>query len=267
MKKMISVLLLAVLLAGVCRAAEDNDMITFLSDMEWTGAEIYSGANGGVPSRDENVAGEELWLYDKYFEKGVCLHAAPGKISYIEVNIENKGFTTFYTYVGTAESELYDVSMASVRFVFKVDGQAVKRVGPVTPKKRPELITFDVTGAKTLRIEMDDGGDGISGDWGALGSALFSTSSDVDEISAALLPETEPVTEPVTEQQTEPSQTEQVTEPETEQITEKAAETEALTEEIKPEEKKSFPLIPVIAVAAAAAAVIAVLIAKKRKKN
>lgn len=265
---MISVLLLAVLLAGVCRAAEDNDMITYLSDMEWAGAEIYSGANGGVPSRDENVAGEELWLYDMYFEKGVCLHAAPGKISYIEVNIENKGYKTFYAYVGTAESELYDVSMASVRFVFKLDGRAVKRVGPVTPKKRPELITFDVTGAKTLRIEMDDGGDGISGDWGALGAALFSTSSDVDEISAALAHETEPVTEPQTERPAEPVQTERQTEPETEQITEKAAETEALTEEIKPEEKKSFPLIPVIAVAAAAAAaVIAVLIAKKRKKN
>ena len=271
MKKIISVLLLAVLLAGVCRAAEDNDMITYLSDMQWSGAEIYSGANGGVPARDENVAGEELWLYDMYFEKGVCLHAAPGKIAYIEVDIEGKGFKTFYTYVGTAESELYDVSMASVRFVFKVDGQTVKRVGPVTPKKRPELITFDVTGAKTLRIEMDDGGDGISGDWGALGSALFSTSSDVEEISAALLPETEPVTEPVTEpateQQTEPTATEQITEPETEQITEAATETQAVTEEVKADAKKAFPIIPVIAVAAAAAAVIAVLIAKKRKKN
>ena len=268
---MISVLLLAVTLAGVCRAAGENGMITYLSDMEWRAAEIYSGANGGVPARDENVAGEELWLYDMYFEKGVCFHAAPGKLAYIEVDIEGKGFKTFYTYVGTAESELYDVSMASVRFIFKVDGQAVKRVGPVTPKKRPELVTFDVTGAKTLRIEMDDGGDGISGDWGALGSALFSTSSDIEEISAALLPETEPVTEPETEQQTEPQteppQTEEMTELETEQTTEKTPETQAVTEEAKAEDKKAFPVIPVIAVAAAAAAVIAVLIAKKRKKN
>ena len=266
MKKMISVLLLAVLLAGVCRAAEDNDMITFLSDMEWTGAEIYSGANGGVPSRDENVAGEELWLYDMYFEKGVGMHAAPGKLAYIEVDIEGKGFRTFYTYVGTAESELYDVTMASVRFAFKADGKTVARTGVITPKKRPELVTFDVTGVKTLRIEMDDGGDGISGDWGSLGSALFSTSDNVDEIAAALQPATEPVTEPQT---TETVVTERITEERTEKQTEKATGTEAVTEEVKPKEKSAFPIIPVIVVAAAviavAAAVIAVTRGKKKK--
>ena len=264
MKKILIIFILASALVISCRAAEGDVMITYLSDMEWTGAQIYDGANGGVPTRDENVAGEELWLYDMYFEKGVGMHAAPGKLAYIEVDIEGKGFKTFYTYVGTAESELYDVTMASVRFVFKADGKTVARTGVVTPKKRPELITFDVTGVKTLRIEMDDGGDGISGDWGSLGSALFSTSDNVDEIAAALQPATEAVTE---HQTTETVVTERITEERTEKQTEKAAGTEAVTEEIKPEEKSAFPVIPVIAVTAAVIAVAAAVIAVMRRRK
>ncbi len=189
MKKVLIIILAvlsAILIPGTAALAageNNNEMITYLSDMEWTGAEIY---NGAVPSRDENVAGEELWLYDMYFDKGVCLHAMPGKNAYIEVDIEGKGFKTFCAYPGTAESEKFNVTMASVRFMFIVDGKTVKKTDVVTPKERPSLLTVDVSGCKKFRIEMDDGGDGISGDWGALGDALFSTSDSVEEITAAL---------------------------------------------------------------------------------
>ncbi|MBQ7446274.1 MAG: NPCBM/NEW2 domain-containing protein [Clostridia bacterium] len=165
----------------------ENEMITFLSDMEWRNAEIYSAdGKGAVPARDENLTGEELWLYDMYFEKGVCFHAMSGKNAFLEVDIEGKGYKTFYAYIGTAESEVCDVTMASVRFNFKADGKSVYRTELVTPRERPKAVTIDVTGVSVLRIEMDDGGDGISGDWGALGNALFSTSDSAQDIEAEL---------------------------------------------------------------------------------
>ncbi len=188
-KKVLAIVLLmalaALTIAPVALAAEDGteNMITYISDMEWKAAEIY---NNSLPSRDENVAGEELWLRDLYFEKGVCLHAMPGENAYIEIDIEGKGYKTFSAVAGTAESELYNVTMASVRFKFKVDGKNVLKTDVLTPKKTPETVTVDVTGARTFRIEMDDGGDGISGDWGALGNALFSTLDAKEDIEKAV---------------------------------------------------------------------------------
>ncbi len=264
MKKIAAILIIAAALTAVCRAAEDGSVITYLSDMEWKAAEIYSDANGGVPSRDENVAGEELWLYDLYFEKGVCLHAAPGKNVFIEVDIEGKGFRTFYAYPGTAESELYDVTMASVNFIFKVDGKTVLRTEKITPKKRPEPISFDVTGAKLLRIEMTDGGDGISGDWGSLGAALFSTSDDIGLISAAIKGERDVTA--ATEQtevktETEPLTEEAVTEEKTGKLTEAVTEKPAVKEE-----KNVNPAVYIVAAAVVLAAASAVTAILKKKK-
>ena len=249
---------------------KENDMsLTYLSDMEWKAASIYPDANKGVPTRDENLSGEELWLCEDYFEKGVCFHANMGKIAYLEVDIEGKGFKTFLCYVGTAESELYDVSMASVRFTFKCDGQTKVKTEVITPRNCPQLVCVDVTGCKILRIEVDDGGDGISGDWGALGYAVFSDKENADEILAELAPETtapQTETEPVTETETE-KETE--TETETEKVIETEEETEPETTNTAYAPKKSeFPVIPVIIGAAAAvcAATVIAIIFKRRKK-
>ncbi len=270
MKKITVLIIAAALLSLLCANAlaangGEKMSITFLSDMEWSKADIYPEANGGIPARDGNVADEELWIYDTYFEKGVCFHANMGKLAYLEVNIENKGFKTFLAYLGTAESELFDVTMASVRFIFKADGEVKYRSEVIRPGE-PKLISFDVTGCKVLRIEMDDGGDGISGDWGALGSALFSTEADPDAVLAELYPpkitETETETEPLTE--TEP----ETTTAETEKTTNTEKETET-TAEIQRE--KGFPAAAVIAVCAAAAVIAAVsvitVIIKKGKRK
>ena len=196
-KKLVLILAAILVLAALCAihaAAEEkkDNMITYLSDMEWKGAKIYNDAQ---PSRDENVAGEELWLYDMFFAKGVCLHAMPGENAYIEIDIEGQGYKTFCAYAGTAESEQYNVTMASVRFKFKADGKVVEKTDVLRPDGRPALVTVDVTACKTFRIEMDDGGDGISGDWGALGGALFSTSDNVEELKGALEAGTSPAEE------------------------------------------------------------------------
>lgn len=253
---------LALLTIPCFSADKENDMsLTYLSDMEWISASIYPDANGGVPSRDENVAGEEIWLCEDYFEKGVCFHASTGKVAYLEVDIEGKGYKTFLCYVGAAESELYDLSMASVRFTFKCDGKTMVKTEVITPKNCPQLVYFDVAGCKILRIEVDDGGDGISGDWGALGHAVFSDKVSADDILAELAPET---TAPQTE--TEP---ETETDTETENATkENPTDEKNVTDSIISKNENKFPVIPVIICAAAVvclASVITIII-KRRKK-
>ena len=262
-----------------CLAAEtgDNMKLAYLSDMEWKSASIYSGAYGGITSQilysltnsytNENVAGEEIWLYESYFEKGVGFHADAGKLAYIEVDISRLGYKTFLTYVGTAESELYDVSMASVRFTFKLDGEVKQKTGVIRPDKPPEMISLDVSGGKILRIEMDDGGDSISGDWGSLGYAVFSDSADTDMIIKTLTKKEEQTTAETETETEEETGTEKITE--TEESTEAPTETEPeTTDSDLPEKKSEFPVIPVIIGAAAvvcAATVIAIII-KRRKK-
>ena len=52
------------------------------------------------------------------------------------------------------------------------------RTGVLTPEEC-EKVFFSIGNGKVLRIEMTDGGDGISGDWGALGNArLLRTDSE-----------------------------------------------------------------------------------------
>ena len=233
----------------------------YLSDIAWKDAMIYPGANNGVPARDENVAGEELWIGDVYYEKGVCLHANPGDNAYIEVDLTGLGFKLFAAYLGTAISEKYDVTMASVRFIFFVDGVEVKRTDVIRADNDPELVTIDIEGAKLLRIEMDNGGDGISGDWGAMGSAAFGRTKDVNELYATPTPK--PTAEPTA------APTEKPAEP-----TAAPAATDApkpTDSGDKSDNKKAgkFPVVPVViggAVLAAAAAAVGIVLAKKKKK-
>ncbi len=236
----------------------------YLSDMAWKDAMIYPAAHGGVPSRDENLHEEELWIGDRYFEKGVCMHANPGANSYLEVDLAGLGFKLFAAYLGTAVSEKYNVTMASVRFIFYVDGNEVKRTDVIRADNDPELVTIDVDGASLLRIEMDDGGDGISGDWGVLAEAAFGRTNDVNDIysTPTPAPTAEPTAAP-TEKPVEPTAQAATDVPE---ITNDAKAT-AVNNEKDPSGK--FPVVPVViggVVLAAAVAVICVILAKKKKK-
>ena len=237
----------------------EREMV-YLSDMAWKDAMIYSGANNGVPARDGNVADEELWIGDVYYEKGVCLHANPGTNSYIEVDLTGLDFKLFAAYAGTAVSEKFDVSMASVRFTFFVDGNEVRRTEVLHAEDDPELITIDVSGAKTLRIEMDDGGDGISGDWGALGSAAFGKSTSVDDLYATPTPKPTAVPATPTEK---PEPTAAPAKTDAPEATGKHSE----DDETDGKPVAVFPVIPVVLGGAAlvAAAVTAVILIKNKK--
>lgn len=164
-------------------SASGNNETVYLSDMTWDAAEIYADGGTGVPSRDENVAGENLWIGDTMYKKGVCFHARPGANAFLEVSLAGLGVRSFTAHAGTAASSAYNVSMASVCFLFYVDGELVLRTGVLTPINSEDIF-IPVEGAKKLRIEISDGGDGISGDWGALGDAKLSASADREALLA-----------------------------------------------------------------------------------
>ncbi|MBO4325711.1 MAG: NPCBM/NEW2 domain-containing protein [Clostridia bacterium] len=239
----------------------------YLSDIAWKAAEIYPAANGGVPTRDGNLADEELWICGEFFEKGVCMHAQAGSNSYLEVDLDGLGFNTFAAYVGTAESDQYDVTMASVHFIFIVDGKEKLRTDLLKADTEPTLVTVDIAGAKLLRIEMDNGGDGISGDWGALGNAVLARATDVKDIYATPAPTATPEPTPTKAPTEEPQKTGQAATPAASENGGAGDNTPGGSSETDKKKSNTGLIIGIAVGAAAAAAVIAVIAlrAKKRK--
>ncbi len=166
----------------------------FLSDMAWTAAENYPSANYGVPSRDANFANEMLFVGTTYFPKGVCVHGNEGKNAFIEVSLDGLDFLRFGALCGVAYSEARSLAKGSVRFVFIADGHEIHRTGLLKADGKTEKVVLDVTGVKTFRIEMEDGGDGVNGDWGVLGLACFAKTADEEVLFAT--PETVPTEDP-----------------------------------------------------------------------
>ncbi len=233
-----------------------------ISNMEWIAAEIYSGANDGVPARDENIAQEELWIADEYFEKGVCFHAKPGGNSFLEISLDGRDFKSFAAYAGTAISGKYDVSMATVEFIFYLDGSEVYRTGLLTSEDLKQVF-FSIEGGKVLRIELTDGEDGISGDWGALGDAKLLKTVSKEEAFAT--PEPTPTKAPTTEK----SVTETINPSNSSSVsTAKPAIGVKPTPEPTTDNKKSaMPwIIAGLAVVAASVAAVIIVIKTKKKK-
>ena len=215
----------------------------FISDLYWITNQAYSN---GSAMRDTNCAGEYIWSCDlKRWEKGIGIHAASGSYNaYVDVNIENLGFTKLATWYGVCETlSGNDISMCAIKFAVFGDGKKIFESDTMRYNQPFEYIEVDLTGVKTLRLAIA-GSPGIAGAWGIWGGAVLSKSGDVSDISfyrelvienptPETTPEetTEAPTEPVTEAPTEPV-TEAPTEtvPETEAPTEAPTETEASTE-------------------------------------
>ena len=224
----------------------------FVSDLYWITNQAYSG---GSAMRDTNCAGEYIWSCDlKRWEKGIGIHAASGSYNaYVDVNIENLGFTKLATWYGVCETlSGNDISMCAIKFAVFGDGTKLFESGTMRYNQPFEYIEVDLTGVKTLRLAIA-GSPGIAGAWGIWGGAVLSKSGDVSDIAfyrelvienptSETTPSeettTEPVTEPVTETPTEP-ETEIPTEPVTEVPT--AVETEVPTEPVTETPTETIP--------------------------
>jgi hypothetical protein len=249
----------------------------FASDLYWLHNQAYSG---GSAIRDGNCAGEYIWSCDlKRFPKGIGIHAASGSYNaYVDINIENIGYTKFATWYGVCETLTgNDISMAAVKFTVIGDGKTLFQSDTMRYGQPMEYTEVDVTGVKTLRLAVA-GAPSISGAWCIWGGAVLSKSGDVSEVEFykeltfdVTAPETEAPTEPETTPDTEtPTEPETaVTYPETHQaetipVTEDSTEDDTLQEVDPPEKGCGSALVGVSTLAVTAAAALTL---RKRKED
>ncbi len=226
-----------------------QDAVTvYISDMVFQNETAYADAL----VRDANIADELIYINDKYFEKGVCIHAMPSGEAYFDIDLTGLGFTTFASYIGITESMADNVTMGSVVFRIYGDGELKYESNLISypsgdEVNDPELVKVDITGVNMLRLALTNGGDGHAGDWGGWGNACVSKLTETEDIFATPVPTATP--EPK-ETPVKPANSPTPTAPEK-----------------RTEEHSSGWILPVCIIAAAAGAAAAGAILFLKKKN
>jgi hypothetical protein len=123
------------------------------SDIELGTVEPESVRQFGTLRIDENFEQGVLRLGDRAFNTGLGTHA-PSDIRY---HLEG-AYTAFTTVIGIDDSQRN--GPGSVVFRVEVDGREVYSSGLMTAASPPRDVKVDLTGATTLRLVVDDGGDG-----------------------------------------------------------------------------------------------------------
>jgi hypothetical protein len=203
----------------------------YVSDLYWITNQAYSN---GSAMRDTNCAGEYIWSCDlKRWEKGIGIHAASSSYNaYVDVNIENLGYTKLATWYGVCETlSGNDISMCAIKFAVFGDGNKLFESGTMKYNQPFEYAEVDLTGVKTFRLAIA-GAPGIAGAWGIWGGAVLSKSGDVSDVSfyRELVIEN-PTTETDPPDETAETPTEPVTDAPTEPVPEAPTETSTETDE------------------------------------
>lgn len=143
---------------GLTRFYAAGEQALFLSDIDF----IAARQSTMVPRMDENLLGGPLTVHGETIEKGVCTHAR-AQLAYAL----GGRFDTFEFQPALEETP----DDGSVVFQVLVDGHKVYESPRLTAFQTADPVTVDVSGAKLLELRLDDGGDGIEGDWGVWGNA------------------------------------------------------------------------------------------------
>lgn len=123
----------------------------WLSDFKWDSAAVgYSR-----PCRNCNEMGFPLKSYERTHAKGFATHA----FANLEFNLGGKWKKLDFYYALIVQSK------GSVHFMVQGDGKELFH-SELVKDKIERHTTIDVTGVKTLRLLVDDGGDGTGWDWG-----------------------------------------------------------------------------------------------------
>lgn len=135
--------------------AEPNRMV------EYSGWEILQDGKGGfLPGLNTDCAGNPIYMYNKYYEKGVGTHSAEllDDSSYLEINIEGLGYEYFTALVGMVNEMMpQEVERNRAAFIVEVDGTEVKKTDFLTYDSEPVEISVSVKGAKRLTLALDPG--------------------------------------------------------------------------------------------------------------
>ncbi len=137
----------------------------FLSDL----SEAASGNVHGGLGKDRPYWQQELSIGGRSFSKGLVTHpGASGERAWVEYALGGQ-YRRFLATLGAA-ADHGNYGQASMNYYIVVDGRVVEQGRFPSPPNTRE-ISVSVQGAQTLRLEVDNGGDGNHSDHAAWGNA------------------------------------------------------------------------------------------------
>lgn len=148
-----------------------NNTIEYLSDIEW---ESQKTSYGTIKRDMAHDGVNKLTLRSEYgsnitYEKGVGIHS----IGEITVDLKGKGYSNFETSVGVLQGNSDAKTQSSLQYEFYLDDVLVKRTEVMNYNTPKQDISLNVANKSKLKIVVNDGGNGITGDWGVLADARF----------------------------------------------------------------------------------------------
>ena len=143
-------LVMAMCLPGACVAQNTADLTGTrpTSGSIWLDSMDLGGIDQewGSPHGGHSVEGNPLTLRGVVYAHGVGTHAR----SVIEVALDGSA-TRFLSMVGVDDEKK---GAGSVTFAVYVDGKKVTETGILHGGDNPQLVSVDITGAKTLRLVL-----------------------------------------------------------------------------------------------------------------
>ncbi|MEW6235393.1 MAG: NPCBM/NEW2 domain-containing protein [Candidatus Omnitrophota bacterium] len=119
------------------------------------------------PIRDKTVDGNSLLIDEKWYPKGMGVHAN----SEISLKVP-RGYTHFIADAGV-DDEISQDKPASVQFMVLGDGAVLFETPVIKAGMPPRRIYANIEGVEVLTLKAMDGGDGSNSDHGDWGNARF----------------------------------------------------------------------------------------------
>jgi chitodextrinase len=145
--------------------------IAYLSDLDW----ISATTGWKTVQRDKSIDGNTITLNGVKYAKGIGTHANSTIVYFL-----GKQFDRFKSYVGVDDEK---TAASTVGFAVYVDGVNTFDSGVMNPASRTQTVDVGLHGADTLKLVVDDAGDGNNSDHADWANALVSrdtASSAVD---------------------------------------------------------------------------------------
>ena len=138
----------------------------------------------GEPHAGRSVDDHALTLKGDVYRHGVGTHASS------EMVIDLKGAATRFVAVVGLDDE--KKGLGSVRFHVLVDGKPAAETGVLHGGDAPKLLSVDLTGARQLRLWVDDADDGITHDHADWAGAVLILKPDAKDKPETAAPPKEP---------------------------------------------------------------------------
>ena len=123
----------------------------------------------GQPHKNQSVDGHTLTIGGQKFERGFGTHAE----SHLKINVGG-GAQKFSAKVGV-DDEVNSNAASSVEFIVVGDGKTLWRSGVMKAGAAAKDCAVDLTGVKSLLLQVSDSGDGIDFDHADWADAKFET--------------------------------------------------------------------------------------------